>query len=118
MNKTILIVEDEADALGLLEVYFDMQGYQVYCARNGVEACELLMQYQPSVILSDYLMPKMNGIEFCEKLKVDVQYKNIPFVLMTGTPHLPESSLPDSVLHKPMRLDVLKDRIEHLIART
>jgi CheY-like chemotaxis protein len=116
MKKSILLIEDEVDALALLEMYFELQGFDVLCARDGEEAWELLEhRRRPSVILSDYLMPGMNGIELCEKLKESPPYADIPFVLMTGTPHLPDCALPDAVYRKPMRLEKLLRDMERLM---
>ncbi len=115
MKKSILLIEDEPDALALLEMYFELQGFDVMCARDGMEAWELITQHRPSIVLSDYLMPKMNGIEFCDRLKKTAPYESIPFILMTGTPHLPDCTLPDAVFRKPMRLDILLQDVEQLI---
>ncbi len=115
MKKSILLIEDEVDALALLEMYFELQGFEVLCARDALEAWDLLERRRPSIILSDYLMPKMNGIEFCEKLKGNPPYADIPFILMTGTPHLPDCALPDAVYRKPMRLEKLLQDLERLM---
>lgn len=113
MTKTLLIVEDNPDALGLLGMYFEAKGFTVQYARDGLEGWENVQRSRPSVILSDYLMPNMNGIKLCEKLKSEQRYADIPFILMTGTPHLPSCACPTMTMTKPLRLDRLTQYIEN-----
>ncbi len=114
MRKTVLIVEDNLDALDLLVMYFEAQGFTAKRARDGVEGWNVLLNDPPSVILSDYLMPNMDGVELCEKIKKDHRFENIPFVLMTGTPHLPNSACQDMTMTKPLRLDRLVEYFESI----
>lgn len=111
MGKRILIVEDDPDALELLGMYFDAQGFAVTSARDGQEGWNAFLSQRPSVVLSDYLMPNMDGVTLCEKMRSDARYASIPFVLMTGTPHLPVSTCPDLMMSKPLRLDRLMEYI-------
>lgn len=116
MTKTILIVEDNPDALDLLGMYFEAKGYDVDLARDGLEGWEAVLQYRPSVILSDYLMPNMDGVKLCEKLKREQRYADIPFILMTGTPHLPSCTCQTTMVMKPLDLERLTQYIEALPA--
>lgn len=118
MEKTILIVDDNADALDLLQMYFELRGFRVLRALDGVAGWEALQQHPPSIVLSDYLMPRMDGIALCRKIRSTPDYSHIPFILMTGTPHLPDSKLPDAMFLKPLKLDQLTDVIDDALARS
>lgn len=107
MGKTVLIVEDNPDALDLLGMYFEAHGFIVKSARDGVEGWQAVTSERPSAVLSDYLMPNMDGITLCEKIRADKRYADIPFILMTGTPHLPTSTCQDMLVTKPLRLEPL-----------
>lgn len=117
MEKSILIVEDNTEALDLLEMYFELRGFRVMRAQDGVAGWESIQNQPPSVALSDYLMPRMDGVTLCEKIRSTSDYAHIPFILMTGTPHLPNSSLPDAMFLKPLKLDQLTELIEDAIER-
>lgn len=111
MGKTVLIVEDNADALDLLGMYFEAQGFIVKSARDGIEGWQLLTSERPSIVLSDYFMPNMDGVELCERMRRDGRYADIPFILMTGTPHLPTSHCEDLLVSKPLKLERLMEYI-------
>ena len=80
----ILIVDDEDQNLYLLESLLKGSGYQVVSARNGVEALERLKQESIDMIISDILMPKMDGFQFCRECKGDDKLRMIPFVFYTA----------------------------------
>lgn len=66
MNEKILVVDDEKDIRKLLTDFFQLQGYQVYTARNGQEALDKI-SVNPDIILLDINMPQMDGMEVCKK---------------------------------------------------
>jgi putative nucleotidyltransferase with HDIG domain len=84
MNK-ILIVDDQKQNLYLLNTLLRGHGYQVMEATNGAAALELARVDPPDMIISDILMPVMDGFSLCQEWKKDEQLKNIPFVFYTAT---------------------------------
>ena len=84
MNK-ILIVDDQKQNLYLLKTLLAGHGYQVLEATNGAEALELARANPPDVIISDILMPIMDGFSLCQEWKHDDGLRNIPFVFYTAT---------------------------------
>ncbi len=84
MAKKILIVDDEPFNLDLLEQELADQGYMLERANDGVEALEKMPGFLPDVVLLDYMMPRMNGIEVVRRLKQDEKSKGIPVILLTA----------------------------------
>jgi adenylate cyclase len=84
MPNKILIVDDEPFNLDLLEQELEDQGYVIERANDGAEALEKVPSFEPDVILLDYMMPKMNGLEVLKHLREDEKYKSIPVILLTA----------------------------------
>jgi adenylate cyclase len=84
MSNKILIVDDEPFNLDLLEQELIDQGYQIERANDGAEALEKVPSFQPDVILLDYMMPKMNGLEVLKRLRENASYKGLPVILLTA----------------------------------
>ncbi|MFV5685894.1 two-component regulator propeller domain-containing protein [Flavobacterium sp. GB2R13] len=89
-RKTVLIVEDEKEIHLFLN---DLLGekYKIIIAYNGVEALEVLENVIPDIIISDVMMPLMDGVELCKKIKTDIKTCHIPFIMLTAK---------DSVIHR------------------
>src|SRR5262250_3341407 len=84
MASKILIVDDEPFNLDLLEQELADQGYTIERANDGVEALEKLEAFGPDVILLDYMMPRMTGLEVLQRLREDKKHKHIPVILLTA----------------------------------
>lgn len=89
-NGPILIVEDVPNVLELLEVTLRFKGYAVITARNGEEALEVISQQRPVLIITDILMPKMDGYAFVQKLRLNPETRGIPVVFLSATYVTPE----------------------------
>jgi PAS domain S-box-containing protein len=81
----ILIVDDDENSRVFLERALRAQQYAVESAGNGVDALGKAYQWHPDLIISDILMPAMNGFELCRRIKIDEQLRNIPFIFYTAT---------------------------------
>jgi len=89
-NGPILIVEDVPNVLELLEVTLRFKGYAVITARNGEEALQAISQQRPVLIISDILMPKMDGYALVQKLRLNPETSAIPVVFLSATYVTPE----------------------------
>lgn len=86
----LLVVEDVPNILELLTVTLRFKGYPVITARNGVEALEMIAKERPALIITDILMPKMDGYAFVQKLRKDVKTHDIPIIFLSATYVTPE----------------------------
>lgn len=80
----ILVVEDEKDASYILEKLLSKNNFEVEKAGNGLEALEILKTFVPKVILADWTMPVMDGLNLCDKVKSDPKLRNIYFIILTA----------------------------------
>jgi len=85
MPKTILVAEDEVDILKIITFRLKRNAYNVITALNGKEALEMLKKAKPDLIILDLVMPIIDGYEVCKILKADVNYKDIPVLLLTAS---------------------------------
>lgn len=87
MEQKLLIVDDEAHIRILIEQTLEEledEGVSFFTAENGEEALELIQKENPSLVFLDVMMPKMNGMEVCKRVKQDLGLKNIYIVLLTA----------------------------------
>lgn len=93
MNETygpILVVEDVPNILDLLEITLKFRGYKVVTARDGHEALQKIEEQTPALIVSDILMPKMDGYAFVHQLRTNAKTMSIPVIFLTATYVTPE----------------------------
>ncbi|MEN8157882.1 MAG: two-component regulator propeller domain-containing protein [Bacteroidota bacterium] len=119
---SILVVEDNLDMQKLL--YNELSDlYNVFLAGNGEEGLLVSKQDMPDLIVSDYMMPEMDGLEFCQAIKNDALTSHIPFVLLTAKSGT-ESQISglelgaDDYITKPFNMDVLKLKLRNILEST
>jgi PAS domain S-box-containing protein len=115
----IAIVEDSPTQAQQLKYLLKTHGYQVLSASNGNEALELIMSDRPDIVISDTMMPGMDGYELCKQIKTDEKLKDIPVILLTALSDSAEvirglESGADNFLTKPYDEQALFSRIEYL----
>ncbi len=86
----LLIVEDVPNILDFLEVTLKFKGYEVMKARNGQEALEAIQTKRPALVITDILMPKMDGFSLVYRLRTDTATREIPVVFLSATYVAPE----------------------------
>jgi CheY-like chemotaxis protein len=87
---TLLVVEDIPDILTLLKATLEFKGYRVITARDGQEALETIERERPSVIVTDILMPRMDGFNLVHRLRLNSQTRDIPVIFLSATYVAPE----------------------------
>ena len=119
-NETILVVEDNIEVSDFLENLLSPL-YFVKTAPNGKEGLEMAEKIQPSLILSDVLMPKMSGTEMCAAIKTNISTSHIPLILLTARTaeeHTIEGleTGADDYISKPFNTKILLARINNIIS--
>ena len=105
-----MIVDDEVDILKVIETIFKKEGYKVVKANSGFDALKMLKKIRPDLILVDYFMPKMSGIELCEKIRSDNKLKDIKLAFLTvGT----FSLVSEKYLERMNVLDIIKKPFDY-----
>ena len=89
----ILVVEDVPNVLELLEVTLRFKGYCVVSAHNGIEGLEQTENIKPVLIITDILMPKMDGYTFVHNLRLNPETRNIPVIFLSATYVTPEDKV-------------------------
>jgi CheY-like chemotaxis protein len=112
----ILLVEDElasAEAVGFL---LQMNGFEVAAAANGREALDCLDEIRPDLVLSDIMMPVMDGLELVQKIRENPEHRDLPVILMSAAHHMLAAGTPASaVLRKPLDFPRLLTAIRRLL---
>ena len=103
----ILVVDDDLELCTLLSRFLEKHGYTVHSAGDALQALDVLERKQVGLIITDYMMPHMDGIRFTELLKQDPRTKDVPVILITAYPseEVTERSLRKGValaLEKPI----------------
>ena len=82
--KTILIADDETHILNVLSIKLQNAGYNILSAQDGEEAYRLACDHLPDLVITDYQMPKLSGLELCTRLRGTETTRNIPAVMLTA----------------------------------
>jgi CheY-like chemotaxis protein len=96
---SILIVDDEPDVRFMIRLIFEQAGHQVTEATNGAMALQRIQEKLPDLIVTDIMMPVMNGVEFIARLRADPVMSGIPILAVTGDPE--RAGEADATLAKP-----------------
>ena len=122
-SPTILVVNDTVEVLELLTLLLTHEGYRVLSAGDGLSALELARQSEPDIVISDVVMPEMDGLEFCRRLKLDQRTRDVPVLLVSALRTGEEDSLTglvagaDDYLEIPFRRQELLVKVARLAER-
>ena len=89
--STIILVDDEHDMLELFTEVLEQMDHHVIRARDGLEALRLAREIKPDMVVTDWMMPRMNGVELCQRMHEDARLREIPIILHSSenNPHAP-----------------------------
>jgi len=121
-KEKILTIDDDPDILDVLKLTLS-DVYEVYQAPNGKEGLRIVQSKNPNLIICDYMMPVMNGREFCISIKKDILLRHIPVIMLTGKGEAKDmvggiEAGADDYLTKPFDPDTLLARIKMILRRT
>ncbi|MFH0734181.1 MAG: response regulator [bacterium] len=116
ISEKILVVEDEEDTRYILNRLLSKNNFDVRAAENGVAALEILKTFKPKVILADWTMPQMDGIQLCNNIKMMEEFKGVYFIVLTARASLKDRVMgldvgADDFLVKPIENQELLARI-------
>ncbi|MBD2343236.1 hybrid sensor histidine kinase/response regulator [Anabaena subtropica] len=83
-QPSILVIDDEPDNFDVVETLLDGENYQLHYAPSGQQAIDRLNSFQPDVILLDVMMPNLDGMEVCRRIKADPQWQVVPIIMVTA----------------------------------
>ena len=122
MNE-ILLADDEPNQIELMKFNLEKNGFLVRSAYNGKQALDMIYEKKPSVLIADWMMPKMSGIELCRELRSDKDTKLLPIIMLSARSEDSDKSLgldtgADDYISKPFSPMELVSRVKALIRRT
>ncbi len=119
----ILLVDDEPDILEFLSYNIKKEGFQVEIANNGLEGIEIAKKFHPDLIILDVMMPKMDGIETCDKLREMPEFSDVLITFLTARSEdysqiAGFDAGADDYINKPIKPKVLISRIKAMLKRS
>ena len=119
----ILIADDEPNQIELMKFNLEKNGFLVKSALNGEQALDMIYEKRPNVLIVDWMMPKMSGIELCKILRSNKDTKLLPIIMLSARSEDADKSLgldtgADDYISKPFSPRELVSRVKALIRRT
>lgn len=116
-RSTILCVDDQPDTLAMLRVLLSAKDFEVVTAPGAAEALQLIAEHPPDLIITDFVMPGMTGIDLCRALRRRERTRRIPIILYTSKDVCEEGpNLFDRFVLKPADLDTFVRTIRSLLS--
>lgn len=122
MKRSILLVEDTVHLAEEISDILRLEGYNVISANGGVQGLECLAQSEPDLIITDLLMPGMDGFEFIERIRASDRFKFIPVIILSAKASEEEKARgmkagADHYIVKPCKAHQLMEAVKRLINR-
>ena len=120
--KKILIVEDEADIAQLVKLYLEKDGFRPTIAKTGVEGLKLVKAERPDMVILDLMLPEMDGLEICKKIRTSIDTALLPIMMLTAKAEESDTIIglelgADDYVTKPFSPKVLVARVKALFRR-
>ncbi len=121
-EKTILVADDESHILNVVSLKLRNAGFRVLTAADGQEALDLALAERPDLLITDYHMPRLSGLELCRRLKQDPALRSMPAIMLTARgyhlePHDMEQCGILRMLSKPFSPRHLLSTVEEVLAQ-
>ena len=123
MNGRIFIIEDEPSIIQLIQHNLEKNGFIVLSSINGNDGLKELKKFQPDLLLLDWMLPDLSGIEICKSIRKDNSFKSLPIIMLTAKGEEEDKikgldSGVDDYLTKPFSFNELKSRIKAVLRRS
>lgn len=121
-KKNVLLIEDEEDIAALIKLQADMSGYKLHVETDGINGLRTIEREKPDLVILDLMLPGMNGLDICRKMKHNPELKNIPVVIISAKNEELDVVLglelgADDYVAKPFSPKVLFSRIKAVLRR-
>jgi phosphate regulon transcriptional regulator PhoB len=121
-QRTVLVADDEQDIVNLVDYNLTREGFHVLAAANGLESLKMIKKSRPDIVILDWMMPEMDGLEVCRRLRQDPDISRIPVIMLTARTDTLDKVLglemgADDYLTKPFHVRELVARIHALLRR-
>jgi len=122
MKPSVLVVEDETALTTLLRYNLEREGYRVFEAHDGEEALLVAEEAKPDLVLLDWMLPQLSGIEVCRRLRVRDGLRNVPIIMLTARGEEPDrirglDTGADDYITKPFSMTELLARLRAVMRR-
>tara|TARA_B110000003_G_scaffold117627_1_gene120087 strand:- start:635 stop:1321 length:687 start_codon:yes stop_codon:yes gene_type:complete len=122
MNNKILIVEDEKDIRDLIIYALEAKGYETISTDDGEKALKMLKENKPDLVILDWMLPSVSGLEICRNIRRDKNIKNIPIIMLTAKITEDDKILgldsgADDYITKPFSTAELSSRVKAILRR-
>jgi CheY-like chemotaxis protein len=116
-RPAILVVEDEPGTREALQLLLDLEGYEVVTAANGMQGLHALVRSGFDLVITDQMMPMMDGVAFVAELRRDARFQRLPVIMMSASPRPPgaAAALMDAFIAKPFELPALLRLVERVV---
>ena len=123
MKGKIFIIEDETSIIQLVQHNLEKEGFVVSSSTNGNDGLKELKKFEPNLLLLDWMLPDLSGIDVCKSLRRDKNFKNLPIIMLTAKGEEEDKvkgleSGVDDYITKPFGFNELKARIKALLRRS
>ncbi|MBW2704825.1 MAG: response regulator [Deltaproteobacteria bacterium] len=123
MPKEILIVDDEPSIVVPIQFLMEQQGYSVLVAENGEDALDVIYKYKPDLILLDIMLPRIDGYEVCEIVRLNPEYRTTKIIFLTAKGREVEIAKglalgADAYITKPFSNTELIAKVKELLVNT
>lgn len=121
-KKKLLIVEDDRSLAGVLEYNFSNSGYEVFCAHDGLDGFNQARSKQPDLILLDLMIPVIDGLETCRRLRAEPSTRETPIIMLTAKAEETDQLIgfsvgADDYMVKPFSVRVLLEKVKSQLRR-
>ena len=123
MNGKIFIIEDEPSIIQLVQHNLEKEGFIVSSSQNGNEGLKELKKFEPNLLLLDWMLPDLSGIDICKNIRKDNSFKDLPIIMLTAKGEEEDKikgldSGVDDYLTKPFSFNELMARIKAVLRRS
>jgi CheY-like chemotaxis protein len=114
---TVLLIDDEPDICAVWSMVLEMEGMTAVTASSGAEGLSKASAHRPDVIICDFMMPAMNGLEVCRAIRSDEHLRYVSLVLWSAARGINADGIADLVVEKPVQIDTFIGNIRSVLRR-